>query len=52
MLRHSVLSFTPFLRCFGYSGSFVLPFKLEKFCSNSVGEKNAFSNLIEIVLNL
>ena len=36
--------------CFGYSGSFVFPYKLKTFFSGSVG--NATGNLIGVALNL
>ena len=36
--------------CFGYSGSFVSPYKLKIFCPISV--KNVIGNLIGIALNL
>ena len=36
--------------CFGYSGSFVFPYKLKTFFSSSVG--NAIGNLIGGALNL
>ena len=40
----------PFSRCFGYSESFVFPYKLWIFCSSSV--KKAVGNLIGVALYL
>ena len=51
--ENNVSSFVLFCKgCFGYSGSFVAPYKLKNCSSISVKKKNTIGILIETALNL